>query len=238
MYKRAIIICGGKGSRLLPFTRNIPKGLLQVGDYPVLEIIVRQLKYYDFSDITFSVYHFAQSIIDYFGNGSKWNLRITYSVEDFPLGTAGPLKILKDLPDNLIVINCDILADLNFKDFFDYHVQNRNLFTIAAYKKKYPIPYGVLQTNASGQLLKIDEKPEWIQINAGIYATGKRIVDFIPNCKTYGMDQLIYDLLRKNQPMAVYPFEGYWQDIGSKEEYKKAIAESQLHDQVYMQKQN
>src|SRR5690606_30020968 len=135
MYKRAVVISGGKGSRLMPITNSIPKALLPMGDCSVLEIIVRQLKYFGFNDITLSVFHFAPSIEAYFGNGSRWGVNINYSVEEFPLGTAGPLKLITNLPDNFLVINCDILSSLNLQAMFNDHSLNNNLFTVAAYKK-------------------------------------------------------------------------------------------------------
>ncbi len=232
MYKHAVVICGGKGSRLLPYTSALPKALVPIGGYPVLEVILRQLKHFGFTEITLSVHHFAQSIIDYFGNGSKWGLNIYYSIEDIPLGTAGPLKILKNFPENLLVINCDILSDLNFKDFFFYHIDNMNLFTIAGYKKEYLIPYGVLETNISGRLIKLNEKPEWLLVNSGIYAVSRRILDFIPDDIVYGMDQLIYDILNNGKELDVYSFEGSWQDIGTEEEYKKALSNAKIRDWI------
>jgi NDP-sugar pyrophosphorylase family protein len=234
MYKRAVIISGGRGSRLMPFTSSMPKALLPVGDYPVLEIIVRQLKYFGFTDITFSVFHFAQNIEAYFGNGKKWGVNINYSVEDFALGTAGPLKLLNDLPDDFLVINCDILSSLNLEAMFNTHASNKNLFTVAAYKKKYKIAYGVLQSDAANRLVKLEEKPETLQINAGIYVANKAVLDLIPLNQPFGMDNLMNLMLQHHTPVSVYPFDGYWQDIGNEEEYKRAIIEFKVKEYAYM----
>jgi NDP-sugar pyrophosphorylase family protein len=234
MYKRAVIISGGKGSRLMPFTHSVPKALLPVGEYPVLEIIVRQLKYFGFSDITFSLFHFAQNIEAYFGNGSKWGVNIHYSIEDFPLGTAGPLKILTGLPDDFLVINCDILSSLNLAALYNFHTESNSLFTVAAFKKKYKIAYGVLHANADNQLIKLEEKPNTLQINAGIYLANKAVLDLIPLNQPFGMDDLMNSMLQHQQPVSVYPFDGYWQDIGNEEEYKSAMQDFKINEHAYM----
>lgn len=228
-------MCGGRGTRLMPYTSDLPKALITVGRLPMLEIIVRQLKFYNFSHITFSVYHLSANIVNYFGDGSKWGLTIDYSLEDFPLGTAGPLKLLNDLPENFLVINCDILADLDLTAFFDFHVQSNNIFSIAGYKKSYKIPYGVLHTGSSGKLSRMEEKPETVSINAGIYIAHKSILNVIPSLFPFDMDKLIRKLIDSDEAIAVYPFEGYWQDIGNEEEYKKAIADLPLLGLEYVQ---
>jgi NDP-sugar pyrophosphorylase family protein len=238
MYKHAVIISGGKGSRLMSFTHAMPKAMLPVGEYPILEIIVRQLRYFGFNDITFSVFHFAQNIQDYFGNGDKWGVRIHYSVEDFPLGTAGPLTILTGLPDDFLVINCDILSSLDLRAMFNNHITGNSLFTVAAYKKKYKIAYGVLQSDANNRLIKLEEKPETLQINAGIYIVNKAVLEFIPLNKPFGMDELVDSMLRHDKQVSVYPFDGYWQDIGNEEEYKTAMVAFKVSQYAFMTEDN
>lgn len=228
MSKHAVIICGGKGTRLMPYTSTLPKALLPIGEYPILEILIRQLRYFGFTSITLSVYHFAEIIMQYFGDGEKWDVKIDYSMETFPLGTAGPLKLLNDLPDNFLVTNCDILTDLNFHDFFQNHIDSNNIFTIAGYKKRYKIEYGILETNHFNRLIKIEEKPETLLTNAGIYIANKKILDFIPENISFGIDKLINQMLQHNRNVAVYPFTGCWQDIGCIDEYKKAVQEFKI----------
>lgn len=234
MSKRAVVITGGKGSRLTPFTHSMPKALLPIGDYPVLEIIVRQLKYFGFTDITLSVFHFGEIIEAYFDNGRRWDVNINYSVEEFPLGTAGPLKLIANLPDNFLVINCDILSSLNFRTMFSDHMVNNNLFTVAAYKKSYKIPYGVLQSDNANRLIKLEEKPDTLQINAGIYVATKVVLDHIPKNQPFGMHNLMNALLDNSLPVSIYPFEGYWQDIGSEDEYTRAMTDFRLKEYAYM----
>lgn len=235
MCKHAVIICGGKGSRLMPYTNSLPKALLPICGYPILEIIIRQLRYFGFTGITLSVYHFAEIIMEYFGTGEKWDVKLNYSLEKSPLGTAGPLMLLNDLPDNFLVTNCDILTDLNFELFFENHLKNNNIFTIAGYKKKYKIEYGILEVNPSNRLVRIEEKPETLLTNAGVYIANKRILDFIPENVNFGIDRLINNMLLQHLNVSVYPFHGCWQDIGSIEEYKKAVQEFEIEKMTSLQ---
>ena len=136
MSKRAIILAGGKGTRLRPYSISIPKPLVPIGDLPILEIIIKQLKENGFDHITITINHMADMIKAFFGNGSKWNIKIDYSLEDKPLSTMGPLKLIDDLPNNFLIMNGDVLTDLNYNNFYDFHVQNRKYFTISSYKQK------------------------------------------------------------------------------------------------------
>jgi NDP-sugar pyrophosphorylase family protein len=136
MSKRAIILAGGKGTRLRPYTVVLPKPLMPIGEYPILEVVIRQLINYGFDHITLAVNHQAELIKAFFGDGSKWNIKIDYSLEDQPLGTMGPLKLIKDLPKNFLVMNGDILTDLNFSEFYDNHSNNKELFTISSYTRE------------------------------------------------------------------------------------------------------
>ena len=133
MCKRAVILAGGKGTRLWPYTIVLPKPLMPIGEYPILEVIVRQLKNNGFSHITMAVNHQAEIIQAFFGDGAKWELRIDYSLEDKLLSTMAPLKLIKDLPDDFLVMYGDVLTDLNFSKFYQNHTENKNIFTISSY---------------------------------------------------------------------------------------------------------
>ena len=121
MSKRAIILAGGKGTRLKPYTVVLPKPLMPIGEYPILEVVIRQLIQHKFDHVTLAVNHQAELIKAFFGDGTKWNIKIDYSMETTPLSTMGPLKLIKDLPDNFLVMNGDILSDLNYSSFLDFH---------------------------------------------------------------------------------------------------------------------
>lgn len=231
MCKHAVIICGGKGSRLKPYTDKVPKALLCVGDLPMLEIIIRQLRHYNYTSFTLAINHQADIIQDYFENGDKLGINMTYSHEKVPLGTVGPLKIINDLPEDFLFMNCDILTNIDFEKFFQYHIKSNQALTIAGYQKRYKLDYGVLEINKDQKLTRFQEKPESLLINAGMYVANKRILEVVPDDSYYCIDHLINDLLLQQSPIAVYPFSGYWLDIGNPQKYQQAI-----QDIKYLQK--
>ena len=132
MSKRAIILAGGKGTRLKPYTVSLPKPLVPIGEMPILEIIILQLARSGFDHITLTVNHLADIIRAFCGDGSKWGIKIDYSLEDKPLSTMGPLKLISDLPDNFLIMNGDVLTDLDFGQLYDDHVNAGSIFTVSA----------------------------------------------------------------------------------------------------------
>lgn len=226
MSKRAIILAGGKGTRLRPYTVVLPKPLMPIGEFPILEVIVRQLVRHGFGHITMAVNHQAEIIRAFFQDGAKWGIKIDYSLEDKPLSTMAPLRLIRDLPENFMVMNGDILTDLSHSDFFDAHVSDNNIFTIAAYMREQKVDYGVLETDTSNHLTGFREKPstEYL-VSMGVYMASRRILDFIPEGKSYGFDNLMLDLLAAGKPATVRKFNGYWLDIGRPDDYIQAIEE-------------
>ncbi|MGR9073091.1 MAG: sugar phosphate nucleotidyltransferase [Gammaproteobacteria bacterium] len=223
MSKRAIILAGGKGTRLLPYTVVLPKPLMPIGEYPILEIIVKQLAKAGFSHITLAVNHQADIIKSYFNDGSKWGVHIDYSLEDRPLGTMGPLTLIKDLPEHFLVMNGDILTDLDFSGFLEYHIREGRIFTISSFVRMQLIDYGVLETE-NGILLGMNEKPRVdYEVSMGVYVMSKQAIDFIPSDRTYGFDNLMRDLVSAGRKVAVKKYSGYWLDIGRQDDYMQAI---------------
>lgn len=226
MSKRAVILAGGKGTRLKPYTISLPKPLVPIGETPILEIIIKQLTRYGFSHITITLNHFADIIKAYFGNGEKYGIKIDYSLEETPLSTMGPIKLIKDLPDNFLVLNGDILTDLNFSDFYDFHCANHNIFTISAYSRVDSVEYGVLETDSDFNLVEFKEKPKnTYLVSMGIYCVNKSNLDLIPDNTFFGFDHLMFKLLEINQPAKIYKYDGYWLDIGRPDDYERAINE-------------
>jgi len=223
---RAVILAGGRGTRCKPYTVVLPKPLMPIGEYPILEVIVKQLKYFGFNHITMTVNHQAEIIQAFFGKGEKWGLKIDYSLEDKPLSTMGPLQLIPDLPENFLVMNGDILTDLNFGDLFDYHIENKNIFTISAYKRELRSEYGVLELDSNNQLTGFKEKPVMkYDVSMGVYIANRSILNFIPQGIAYGFDHLMVDLLKALTPVKVRHFNGYWLDIGRPDDYMQAIEE-------------
>jgi len=235
MSKRAIILAGGKGTRLLPYTVVLPKPLMPIGEFPILEVIVRQLVRQGFDHVTMAVNHQAELIRAFFQDGTRWGVKIDYSLEDKPLSTMAPLRLIRDLPENFMVMNGDILSDLNYSDLFEIHVANNNIFTISACRREQKVDYGVLEMDASNHLSGFREKPsaEYL-VSMGVYMASRRIMGFIPEGKSYGFDNLMLDLLAAGKPAAVRKFDGYWLDIGRPDDYVQAIEEFEQMKQRFL----
>jgi NDP-sugar pyrophosphorylase family protein len=220
---RAVILAGGQGARLRPYTTILPKPLMPVGKYPIAEIIVRQLRYYGIENITFAVGYLHQLIEAYFGDGSRWDVNIDYLYEERPLGTAGPLARLDKFDEPLIVLNGDILTDLNFADFYKAHLASDNDITIASFTKKINIDLGVIKTDASKAVVDYIEKPQYsFQISMGVYVFSPTIVHFIPEDRHFDFPDLVKALISAHRRVEVYPLEGLWLDIGRTEDYFNA----------------
>jgi NDP-sugar pyrophosphorylase family protein len=222
--KRAIILAGGLGTRLRPYTVSLPKPLMPIVDHPILEIIIRQLVRAGFEHVTLTVNYQAEIFRAYFGDGSKWQIRIDYSLETQPLSTMGPLRLIPDLPDDFLVMNGDVLTDLDFAPFLSEHIERRRLFTISAAAREQRIDYGVLHVGQDGLLSAFEEKPTTAYlVSMGIYALNRRVLDWIPPDRSFGFDELLIELLAKGQPVFVRPHNGYWLDIGRPDDYEKAV---------------
>jgi NDP-sugar pyrophosphorylase family protein len=224
MSNTALILCGGIGSRLKPFTDVFPKPLIPIGGMPIMEILIRQLKIYGFSQLKLAVNHKSDMIKFYFGDGSKWDVEIEYLEEVSPLGTMGPLTLLNKLPENLLVLNADVLTNLNFRELLDFHIKLDSDFSIAGFIKKVKIDFGCLEFNEENKLIGFQEKPELpFSLSMGIYVIKKSTVDLIPNNCYYGFDDLMKYLLRlTSYSVRVFVHDSLWIDIGNATDYLKA----------------
>jgi len=221
---RAIILAGGKGTRLRPYTTLIPKPLVPLGGkYSILEIIIMQLADSGFTHITLAVNHLSQLIMAYFGDGERLGVKIDYSLEEGELSTIGPLTLIDDLPENFLVMNGDILCDLNYKTFFDAHVDANSRISVSAFRREVKIDFGVLRYDEDGRLNEFQEKPEYdFDVSMGIYCINKSVIDALPRGEKYGFDNLMIDSLANEQPIDIRPFSGYWLDIGRPDDYEYA----------------
>lgn len=226
MSRRAIILAGGKGARLRPYTVVLPKPLMPIGDHPILEVVVKQLACAGFERITMAVNHQAELIKAFFGDGAKWGVAIDYSLEDKPLGTMGPLRLIPDLPEHFLVMNGDVLTDLDFAAFHDGHVAANSLFTISSHRREQSIDYGVLETDSGRCLVGFREKPKTeYEVSMGVYMISRKVVELIPGGTSYGFDNLMLDLISTERKITVRAFDGYWLDIGRPDDYLQAIDE-------------
>jgi NDP-sugar pyrophosphorylase family protein len=218
---RAIILAGGKGRRLLPYTTLIPKPLMPIrGEKAILEIILEQLSEQGFKEVTIAVNHLASLIQAYFGDGKNLGISIDYISEDEPLGTVGPLRNANNIPENFLVMNGDILTDLSFSTFLGLHERSGNGLTISSFKRTQEVDYGVLEVNPQSQLRGFKEKPSYeIQVSMGVYGMNVGILENIPPNGPFGFDDLLLKLLDQNQPIGVIEHKGDWLDIGRPEDY-------------------
>lgn len=224
MSKRAVILAGGKGTRLKPYTIVLPKPLVPVGELPILEIVIRQLKKSGFTHITLAVNHMAELIMAFFGDGSKWDIKIDYSIEDKPLSTMGPLKLIDDLPDNFLVMNGDVLTDLDYGKLYEHHVESEAIYTISSFSRTDKSEYGILEVNDSNELTAFKEKPEHtFEVSMGVYLLSKRVLDYVPADTFFGFDNLMYKLIEEKEKVSVKSHNGMWLDIGRPVDFQNAI---------------
>jgi len=232
--RRAIILAGGRGVRLRPYTVALPKPLMPVGEYPILEIIIRQLAQAGFGHITMAVNHQADIIKAYFQDGSKWGITIDYSLETKPLNTMAPLKLISDLPEHFLVMNGDVLSDIDYRGFVESHIEDDRMFSISAYSRKDKVDYGVLLTDESFKLTGFEEKPvhDYL-VSMGIYAVSRKILQYIPEDTPFGFDDLMHKCIASNVSVRVAPHGGYWMDIGRPDDYIQASEEFEQMKKVF-----
>lgn len=219
---QAIILAGGKGSRLRPFTTYIPKPLVPLGEMPILEIVLKQLKHFGVTDVVLAVNHLAEIIRAFFQNGEKLGLNITYSSEDKPLGTAGPLSLIEKLDDNFLVMNGDILTTLNFAQMYQFHLENKSDLTIAIYKKEVKIDLGVLEIKNNTFQNYIEKPTYYFDVSMGIYFMNKRLIELIPKNIKYDLPELVIKAHQNKKIVKCYSGDYYWLDIGRVDDYENA----------------
>ena len=223
----AVILAGGRGVRLRPYTTAFPKPLVPIGDeFAIIEIVLRQLRTAGFTSVTIAIGHLGQLIRAYCDDGSQWGLDITYWPEDEPLGTMGPVvSNLDDLPDDFIVMNGDVLTDLDYEALLDHHIACGAPLTVATYQRKVKIDFGTLSTE-DGRIVSFVEKPElFYGVSMGVYAMTRKTLTPYPRNVPFGLDELVLDLLARGEEPAAYEFGGYWLDIGRPDDYDTANEE-------------
>jgi NDP-mannose synthase len=223
--KHAVILAGGRGTRLRPYTLTLPKPLVPLVDMPIVEIVIRKLANAGYQSATLAINHMGDLIRAYFGTGDRWGLDLRYSLEDEPLGTIAPLRLIGDLPENFLVINADVLSDLDLSRFLDDHIASGAIFTIGATSRDQVLDYGVLGVEDE-HLVSFREKPKLSQlVSMGIYAVNSRVLDYIPRTGPFGFDQLMLKLIEIGEPVNVKRHNGYWLDIGRPDDYERATIE-------------
>jgi NDP-mannose synthase len=230
MDRRAVILAGGRGSRLGPYTTVLPKPLLPVGDRAILDVVVHQLRDFGFNDITLAVGYLAHLVRAVMGDGSSHGVHIDYSEEAAPLGTVGPLAEIENLDDSFLVMNGDVLTALDYGHLLDVHRVSGNVLTIASHRRVVRTEYGVLHLDdQAGNMFRLsgfEEKPEIpYVVSMGVYILEPRVLDYIEPGERLDLPDLVLRLLAGGQPVGSYLYDGYWLDIGRHEDYEKALLE-------------
>jgi len=222
----AIILAGGKGTRLAPYTTIFPKPLMPIGDAPILDVVLRQLKGHGFTKIIMAVGYLAELLETYFGNGSKYGIDIQYSRESKPLGTAGPLSLIENLTNPFLVMNGDILTTLNYSTLINYHKEKEAIATIAMHKRTVDVNFGVIELNKNSEVTDYIEKPNLkYLVSMGIYIFDTKILSYIKPNEKLDFPDLVKKLLENNERVIGYPSDDYWLDIGRHDDYQRAIDE-------------
>ncbi len=231
MSRRAVVLAGGKGTRLAPFTTVLPKPLMPIGDRAILDVVVRQLGGHGLTEITIAVGYLAHLIQAIFGDGSGHGVVIDYHVEEEPLGTAGPLRAVADLDETFLAMNGDILTTLDHCDLLDSHRESGNVLTVATHRRTVRSEYGVLDVaEGEGPVQRVtgyDEKPEVAYVvSMGIYVLEPEALEHIPHGTRFDIPDLVLALLAAGKPVGSYLFDGYWLDIGRHDDYAQALEDS------------
>ena len=223
---KAVILVGGEATRLRPLTYNTPKALVPVLNTPFIEHVIRYLSSHQIKDIILAQSQFAQPIESYFGNGSQFGVKLSYTVEDVPLGTAGAVKNAERyLDETFLALNGDIFTDLDITAMIDYHRERKAKATIALTPVTDPTSYGLIETGAQGRVTRFLEKPKWSQvttnmINAGTYVLEPEVLSYIPPQANFSFERGVFPLLLdQGERVYAYPYPEYWIDIGTTEDY-------------------
>lgn len=224
----AVILCGGKGTRLRPYTTVLPKPLVPLGDRPILEVVLEHLRRAGVRRVTLCVGHLAELIRAFFGDGSKFGIEIAYAIEDKPLGTIGPLAFVQDLGEDFLVLNGDVLTDLDPLAFFRNHLDGGADLTIATCRRQVKIDFGVLSVVPGTDTVHgfVEKPTHEYEVSTGVYAMNRRVLAHVVAGEPFGFDDLVLTLLARRRPVRRVLHAGQWLDIGRVEDYEAAQGEA------------
>jgi NDP-sugar pyrophosphorylase family protein len=220
---KAVVLAGGKGTRLAPYTKILPKPLMPIGDMPILEVLLRQMKIAGIQNVILTVGHLAELLRTFFQDGHQWGLHIAYSYEPCPLGTAGPIALIDGLTETFLVTNGDVLTTLSLRDLIDFHCDQHAAATIAMHHRKVKIDLGVIQSDGASRINGYIEKPTYDYcVSMGIYVFEPRVITYIPHNNYLDFPDLVQILIAAGEKVMGYQFDGYWQDLGRPDDYETA----------------
>jgi NDP-mannose synthase len=220
----AVVMAGGRGTRLAPYTTVLPKPLMPLHDRPIIAVLLRQLVLAGIDAISISVGHLGGVIEAWVRSAGSYGAPISFLYEDAPLGTAGPLKQAAPADGTFIALNGDILTTLSFRELVEVHTRSGAIATVAVNEREVAIEYGVVHADSSQRLLGLDEKPTIrYVVSMGVYAFAARIADYIEVGERIDFPDLLLRVVEAGEHVGVYPFDGYWRDIGNRDDYAAAI---------------
>jgi NDP-sugar pyrophosphorylase family protein len=223
---QAVLLAGGNGTRLRPFTATIPKPLLPLGDVPIVEVVIRQLAAAGIRRVAIALGRLGHLFSATLGDGARFGVTIAYYPEDEPLGTAGPLRLIGDLGDHFLVMNGDLLTTLDYRHLIDAHVAAHPWATIAVRRRDVKVDLGVVVTAEDGRLLDYREKPVIpCEVSMGINVLAKHCLELIPAGRKFDMPELMMAIIRAGHDVRAYRTDCYWQDIGRLDDYEQACAD-------------
>ena len=222
---KTVVLAGGRGARLAPYTSILPKPLMPVGEQSILEVVVGQLEEAGIVDIQFCVGYLAHLVQAVFDNRENGHVKITYVREQEALGTAAPLQLVNGLDSTFIAMNGDVLTTLDYRELVKYHREQGNLLTIATHKRSIKIDYGMMHLDVTSRVRGFEEKPEIVSpVSMGIYVLEPEVLDHIPRGEYFDFPDLVQALLDAGQRVGAYVYDGLWFDIGRQEDYEQAVS--------------
>ncbi len=220
---KAVVLAGGKGTRLAPYTNVLPKPLMPIGNMPILEVLLRQMKAAGIEEVIITVGHLAELLEAFFKDGRRFGLNIRYSFEDTPLGTAGPLAMVDGLDGPFIVCNGDVLTTLDMKEMRKFHLQQHGAATIAMHHRRVQINYGLIHCDGKSEVTGYSEKPSIdYMVSMGIYIFEPQVLNYIQPNTYLDFPDLVLKLISAGENVYGYQFDGYWQDLGNPDDYQQA----------------
>jgi len=235
---RVVILAGGKGTRLRPYTTVFPKPLMPIGEMPILEVVLRQLKSFGFKKVTLSVNHLADLIQSFFGDGSHLGIEISYCIEDEPLGTAGSLSLVRNIGEHFLVMNGDLLTTVDYSAMVRHHIDSGAKATIGVFPREVKIDFGVLELGSKGELLEYKEKPRFeYMVSMGVNVFENSVLKFIPKGQYLDIPKLMMNLKKAGESVLTFRSKCEWLDIGRPDDYEEAVEKFERSKEKYLREE-
>lgn len=234
---KAVILAGGKGTRLYPYTTVFPKPLVPLDDIPILEIIIRQLAHYGFKEIVLSVGYLSELIQAYFLNSKHIpaGVILKYVKEDKPLGTSGSVAKIRNLKNDFLVMNGDILTTIDYRKLFDFHKKKKSTLTVAMHRRQVKIDLGLIETDKNSRITSFTEKPTMkYLVSMGIYVYSPKVLGYIKHNERIDFPEIVWRLLDRKERVYGWESDDYWLDLGSHEDYAQALKEFQSRKKEFL----